>query len=207
LTNKFGSSAASPTPVALLQSLPDVARLGARVQVSSRTELHVSGEFVHWSVFQRQCAVTIATASAGCQLGTNGQQLPGSGSVPFNLERDWRNTVAVRAGGSYRLRENLALQLGAGYDMHAAPDSTMDAGLGDQDTVSFAAGARYQWSPSLLIAATFSQYVFLDRTVAARSRNAMGQPTTLDLPSRVPDGAGTYSQQISSLNLSAQYSF
>jgi len=68
-------------------------------------------------------------------------------------------------------------------------------------------GARWNATKSVMLAATFTQFAFFERSVAPRARDMNGLAITYAAPSRWPDSAGTYGQGASVLSLAAQYSF
>lgn len=208
LTNRFGASAPASTPVEVRQSLPDVARLGARFRPSRQVELRLSGDYVRWSVFERQCLLDASNPDRNCHLDENGAPMPDATGVQANIERDWQDAWGVRGGFSYWTSRDVEVMGGAGYDGNAAPDATMDAGLMDMNKIFGSIGARISlMRGEMVVTAAYTQFYYFDRYVPSRPRDATGDAMTLDSPSRVPDGAGRYSQSIGVLNVGVEYVF
>ena len=130
------------TDVELEQALPDIWRIGARWQPDDRWELRLFGEFVRWSVFERQCIVN--ADNPVCDLNPNGSEINGDGSVVQNIPRNWDNGFGIRAGVSHWFTPGIEGFLGAGYDSNAVPDETIDPALMDMDkiTASIVANSR-----------------------------------------------------------------
>ena len=57
LTNNLSGSLEPAADVKLLQSLPDVYRLGVRARPVKEVELRLFGDVTNWSVFDRQCII------------------------------------------------------------------------------------------------------------------------------------------------------
>lgn len=202
LTNQFGMSTASATPLEVRQSLPDVFRLGVRFRPGRRLELRASGDYVRWSAFERQCLLDATNPDRNCSIDdATGATEADAVGVQTNIERDWHDAFGVRGGASYWLSPSVELMGGAGYDGNAVPDETLEAGLMDFQKVYGTLGARFAFDRGRLqVSAAYTQFVYLERTVAPRAE-------PLASPSRVPDGAGTYSQSIGVLDVAVQYAF
>lgn len=61
--------------------------------------------------------------------------------------RDWEASVLFRAGGQYKVTEELALRLGVGYDGTPVPDETIDPTLPDNNRLLWTLGAGYDFGP------------------------------------------------------------
>lgn len=203
LTNKFGAGTVDESEVELVQALPDVVRLGVRARPNARYELRLFGEYVRWSVFDKQCILDATDPARRCALTATGEvdTAAGGAGVIVNNPRHWQDAFGVRAGGSYFVEPGLELYAGGGYDANAVPDDTIDAGLMDMDKLSASLGARWALRESgLAVAATYTQIFYFERTVAPRT-------TAYQPPSRHPDPAGTYRQSIGALNVGVEYAF
>jgi long-chain fatty acid transport protein len=204
LTNKFGAGPVDKSDVVLEQALPDVWRAGVR-WIEGPMQIFASIDWVRWSVFQHQCLMS--AGNSGCALNADGSPAPGVMGIVVNNERHWQDTGGVRMGMSYRVRRWLLIDGGWGYDGNAVPDSTIDASLIDMSKLDIGVGAVFTVLDGKLdVIADATQFVFFDRTVAARARDASGEPF-LQSPSRTPDGAGTYKQSVTAVTLGLRYRF
>lgn len=202
----------STSKVRLEEQLPDIIRLGGRWRPAQGWEVRLFGEYDRWSVFERQCLVNKSAPDGACALDGKGDPKPGvdSSVIVQNLERDWQDAVAVRAGGSYWLNPDLELYLGAGFDGNAVPDATIDPALPDFNDVSLALGARAEFlEKSLAVAGTYTQIFYISRDIEARERDANGVPVTgLKSPTSLqPDAAGKYERAVGAFNLNVEYAF
>lgn len=186
-------------PVAFHQALPDIWRVGARFRASPRVELRLSGDLTRWSVMQSQC---VGFEGQPCLVDTTGADATPEGTTIQNLRRRWKDTVGVRAGGSFWPRPALELFAGAGFETAAVPDETMDPGLADADNFAGALGARAQAVPGLFVAASYTHIQYLDRDNTGKSQLATAAP-----PTRLPDGGGKYTQWVGLFNVNIQKQF
>jgi long-chain fatty acid transport protein len=214
---------ASTTKVRLEQELPDVIRLGGRWRPTPSTEVRLNGEFVRWSVFERQCLINMDDPEAtdrpttkDCRLNGDGELMedrtivggdfdgqPLKSNVTQNVERDWEDTLAVRAGGSYWLQENLELYGALGYDGNAVPDERLDPAIPDFHDISLSAGARVElMEKALALAGTYTQFIYF-----ARETDVRDQANKPVFPSATPDAAGKYTRSIGALNVNVEYTF
>jgi long-chain fatty acid transport protein len=202
--NKLGTAPSATQDVELQQSLPDVLRFGFRVRPIDKIELRLWGEYQRWSVFDKQCVLDPTVVGRNCALTNTGAVDTGGAGIILVLPRKWKDGGSVHGGVSWFTRPWLELQLGLGYDANVVPDGTLDAALIDQDKIFIAAGARFQLvKRKLLVAATYTQVVYITRTAPVRSRD----PSAVDPPSRSPDGGGTYAQAVGIFNLALEYNF
>jgi long-chain fatty acid transport protein len=206
LTNKFGTAPASTSDVRIEQSLPDVFRLGARFRPTPEVELRVFGDYVRWSTFERQC---IVETDGNCALTETGAAAPEAAGIAGVLPRDWHDAFGVRAGASYWFTPALEAFVGGGYDSNAVPDKTLEPSFIDMDKVSASLGARIGlMNGRMALLATFNHIFYFERTVDARPRDGDGDPISpYEPPSRVPDGAGTYTHAVTALNMGVEFSF
>jgi long-chain fatty acid transport protein len=89
-----------------------------------------------------------------------------------------------------------------GFETAAIPDATMNPGLADAAHVSGAAGGRLKLSQHLFLAATFTWLQFFNRDNTGKSRLADFQ-----LPTKLPDAGGKYTQRIAILNTNLEVLF
>jgi long-chain fatty acid transport protein len=207
---KLGTTAPASDNIELLQTLPDIFRLGIEYRPIEKVELRLWGSFERWSVFDNQCILNADNPNRNCALDAQGvPTAAANGSVLNNIPRHWQDAVDIRASGSYWLNPSLELQFGLGFDGNAVPDATLEAGLPDQDEVSASAGASVALMGNKLhLTATYTQFVAFTRTTAPRPRNASGEAIApYQGISRAPDMAGSYDSSVGILTVGAQYSF
>lgn len=209
LTNKFaGNNDPDVSKVEVRQRLPDVVRAGLSYRPTSRIEVRASAEYVRWSVFERQCLIDVTEPNRRCGFTENGAVADDKFGIQANLERDFQDAVGGRLGVSYWPMSSLELLAGGGWDGNAVPDETLDAALMDMEKGFVNLGARLSlWQERMIVSLTLSQWIYADRTLSPRPRDAQGQAITLEAPSRVPDGAGTYTQSIQLLDVGVEYFF
>ena len=207
-TKLTANDTGAPSDVELLQSLPDVVRLGLRYRsrdsyaaAGGAFELRLFAEYVRWSVFNRQCFIA---PGGNCALKSDGSLDTANGGkdVILNIPRNWQDGWGVRAGASWFANRNIELFLGAGFDSNAVPDSTLDPSFYDMNKLTFSAGARgVMVKDRLALALTYTQVVYLDRDIPTQ-KTAMFMS-----PSKNPDNMGKYSQMIGLASLSLEYLF
>jgi long-chain fatty acid transport protein len=184
--------------VTLYQALPDIARAGGRYRVDDKTELRLAGEFARWSVMRTQC---VALASYPCAVTRSGDD-PGNGGIFTNFRRYWRNTVGVRAGASRWVLPEVELFMGAGFETAATPDETLDPELPDSQTLQGALGGRWEMVPKLFVGLSYTHLHYLPRDNTGKSRLS-----DADVPTRRPDGGGTYDQWVGVFNVNIEKVF
>ncbi|HEY2730932.1 MAG TPA: outer membrane protein transport protein [Polyangia bacterium] len=181
------------------QALPDSLRVGARFRASPRLEVRLSGELTRWSVMQSQC---VGFVGEPCLVDTTGADATPQGTTIQNLRRKWKDTYGVRLGASDWVRPAVELFAGLGFETAAVPDATMDPGLADANNLAGAVGARVQVTPTLFVAASYTQIQYFDRDNTGASQLANALP-----PTRLPDGGGKYTQWIGLFNVNLQKQF
>lgn len=199
LTNTFNSLEA--TDASITWELPDVMRAGARFRPTEDIELRLFGDFTRWSVVTDHC---IATPGKDCDIQQSGDNegADNSGQSTQNLRRKWRNTIGVRAGGSYWVIPALEAFVGAGFDSSAVPDETLEPAIPDWNKITASLGAKYQFIDSLAGALSYTHVMYLSRDTSGKSQNS-----SYELPSRGPDSSGVYKQWIGVVNANVELSF
>jgi long-subunit fatty acid transport protein len=180
----------------LLLTYPDVIRLGATTMPWGRTvELRLDAEYVTWSAFKRQCVVTRGKA---CDLRPDGSE-QNPGDVLIALRRDWKNTVAVRAGAGYFLDDKTELYASAGFDTSAVSKATLEATYPDAFKIIGSIGARREVAAGVVIGASYTFVPYLQ--VETGHQNSFG----LAGVSRTPNQDGTYNSKLMFFNLNAAF--
>jgi long-chain fatty acid transport protein len=194
LSNNIGGP--SSANVELHQDLPDSVRLGIAYQVDPTIELRAMGVWERWSAFARQC---VADAGTECQLLPNGGQ-PEGGKVLQNVPRDFHDAFEGRVGASVWLGPSMEVFSGIGVMSRATPDATLDPSLPDFFGVSFTLGARHSFTKSVALAASYTQII-------AAPRDARSELASYDLPSKLPDASGHYTQSVgfADVNVSVRF--
>ena len=217
-----GRGAAQTETVKVHQELPDIIRLGGRHRPSKSLELRLFGELDRWSVFDRQCLVVQGKDRSDCPLdgdgnpnlesdGMGGTAPASTAHIIQNVQRNWQDAVAVRAGASYWLHNGVELVGGLGYDGNAVPDEQLDPAIPDFHDVSLALGGKVKLlDDALAVAGTYTQIIYFSREIAPLERDAAGVPITTyaaGSPSLQPDAAGKYERAIGVFNLNVEYTF
>jgi long-chain fatty acid transport protein len=189
----------SPLPVTMHQALPDVVRLGARFRPSDALELRMSGDLTRWSVMQTQC---VSIENHECAVTPTGADATSDGGTVQNLRRRWKDTYAIRAGLSGWISPAVEFFGGLGFETAATPDETLEPGIGDADNISTALGGRFELGHALFVAASYTHIQYLNRDNTGKS-----ELSTLELPTRRPDGGGKYTQWIGLVNFNIEKQF
>lgn len=194
LENDIGGP--SGANVDVIYDLPDIIRWGVRYRPRSDLELRAFGDYTRFSAFKNQCAVVSGTP---CELTTNGAEATGA-QVLQNVPRDYRDSAGVRFGLSVWTSASFEFFSGLGFDSSAVPESTMEPGLPDWASASFALGGRIALGGRVHAALSYTHFVFVPRDV--HSRLAEYSP-----PSRSPDASGHYTQQVGVGNANLDFAF
>ncbi len=146
-----GSSKASATI-----RMPATAALGAAYTFLERFTVEVDADFTFWSTFSSLPIVNHNSAA-----------------LSSDTPKRWRDVVAIRVGGEYRVTDPLALRLGFAYDPSPVPAQTMGPELPDADRLNYTAGVGYKYKNWTVD----GSYFFLqkkDRTVSNIGQNGAG---------------------------------
>ncbi len=192
----LGGTTPSTSNVSLKQSMPDIVRWALRVRPTERYELRLFGDVTRWSTFDRQCLVR---KGGHCRLNPDGSA-PANSDVVLNQPRNWQNTFAIHASGSYYFSPSLEALGGIAYDSNAVPASTLDPSLIDGNDLTYTLGGRARFAETLGLLVALSYQQWLERNTNGKS--------TLDLekvPSRLPNSGGIYHQQAVVLNMMFEF--
>ncbi len=200
LTSQFGGGPRLVAETTLQLIVPDIARFGLVYQASPKVEIRLAADYQRWGQFEQHCLLAREGASE-CSLAEDGSQAEDGAGIILAIPRDWNDTFGVRVGASYWLTERFEAFGGVGYDSNAIPDETLEAGFFDMNKIITTLGVRYDMmGGKVKLNGSFTNVFYFDREIG---------PRTMDpaLPSRNPDGAGSYEQLINFLTVGAQVSF
>ncbi len=128
----------------LAMNLPAVLRAGLHWDLNRWLVFRIHVEWVFWSAYQK---VRIH------DLAFENDEGPLDGSLgdvqEFVSERNWHDTMDIRAGFRIFVVSECLLFVGIGYDGSAAPDASNTPELFDAQKVGLAGGTRIQLVPML----------------------------------------------------------
>lgn len=214
LDNAFGLGIPSRSDAALLQSMPDILRLGVRIRPTDRYEIRAFADYTRWSVFDKQCIVEQSFEGDCSFVGEdNALDLPETfgSAADFNgspeqllqhLPRYWRDSGGVRVGASYWFIPQVEGYFGLGYDSNAIPAETLDPALIDTHKMSISAGVRWQVIKHLALSLTSTEIVYFKRDTKGKSTLSR-----FEAPTRQASGDGVYRQFLQTFNLYGDISF
>ncbi len=182
-----------------LTTYPDVYRLGAAWRISEKFEARLDGAFIRWSVLKNQCVVTKGSACEN--VGIN--DTPDPAKVIVNLPRNWKDTFAIRAGGSWYPNPDVEVFGSAAYATPAVPKETIDAATVDSTRFTGSAGARFVLTPSFQVAASVAAVYFVPVDTAGASTLNKYASTV----SRSPSADGVYKSFVPMVDLNGTYTF
>jgi long-chain fatty acid transport protein len=194
LVNDIGGP--SSADVELHQDLPDIVRVGMAYRAREDLELRLFAAWERWSAFEQQC---VTQAGASCELLPSGGQRDG-GKVLQNVPRHFQDAFEARAGLSVWTSPRLEVFSGLGVMTEAVPDATLEASLPDFFGVTFSLGARYALSRKLSLASSLSHIV-------SPARDSVSRYASYELPSKLPDSSGHYTQSVTYADLNVAFRF
>ncbi|MDP9034867.1 MAG: outer membrane protein transport protein [Myxococcota bacterium] len=185
-----------PGPADFLQAYPDVVRAGAAWRVRPELELRADAALELWSRFTNQCVVK---SGAACEVDASGAST--TGKVIVNFPREWRDTIRVRAGGSYWVVPASELFASVAYESPPVGQATVDALLYESTRLYATVGVRQAFTQAFAgsLGATYIQA--LPSTVNDSSFFRHVQP------SRWPSANGRYTSEILVLDAAVSYAF
>lgn len=199
LRQQFGTDAqvATPTPIDFLQTYPDVVRLGMAYKLTPTVEARLDGEYVRWSVFERQCVVN---EGAECNVDAAGRQPP-TGRVILNIPRNWQDAIGVRGGAGWWLNDDLELFASAAVTTSAVPKTTIDVSTIDSTRLYGTLGARYAFTKRFALAGSYNHIYFLPVDTSESKH------FEFEAPSKSPSSNGRYESTIYFVNVNATLAF
>ena len=117
-----------------------------------------------------------------------------------NVPRAFRDGLEARLGASVWTSPGLELFSGVGVMSMAVPAQTLEAGLPDFVGVTFSLGARGRVSDALSVGGSLSHMV-------SPARDANSRFQDYELPSKLPDASGHYTQSITYADLNVAVRF
>jgi long-chain fatty acid transport protein len=187
--------------------LPDVFRAGVRYRPTKASELRLFGDYTRWSTLDQQCLIADDVLGGEdpfefCRTKDDGSTVNGNDSaVILNLERNWDDAWGARLAGSYWLAGGTELFVDLGYDANAIPDGVLDPSLIDMDKYSVGLGAVMPVSKWLDLSLSANNIFYADRTTS------VSDFTPLKDPSKGPNPAGTFTQNVFFVNVGLLFHF
>ena len=127
--------------------------------------------------------------------------IPGDGIGPSIADATVRVLEAAGADVAWDVQQ--AGQAGVAAHGDPMPDATLESALTDFNDISFALGGRFLVADWMAIAATYTHFIYFSRELS----DADSELDELELPTRVPDASGKYSQAIGVLNANVEMFF
>lgn len=137
-------------------NMPATAAVGVSYAFSEKLTVEADADWTFWHAF-KELRIVNKTTSA----------------LSSTTAKDWKDVVAFRIGGEYKVIPPLALRLGFAYDPTPVPARTMGPELPDSNRLTYHAGVGYKVSNWTIDAA----YYYLDRkdrTVSNINQNGPG---------------------------------
>ncbi len=166
--------------------LPDVYNFGVGVHPSDKLTLAFDANLVRWSHYK------------SLDFTYTGGVLGGAGVTSSSSARNYKDALALRVGGQYKLTSGLTVRAGALYDFACVRDGYVTPETPDADRVGLTAGFTYTFSERFGIDGSFLFEDFRQRSQSQADLVATG---TTD---RV---AGTYKTTISVPGIGVFYKF
>jgi long-chain fatty acid transport protein len=188
----------TPQDVELLQTYPDVIRVGASYWLNKEVDLRFDAEYVRWSVLENQCVVQ---PGSSCKLAPDGGSADPTQTPILVLRRNFKDAVGARVGLGYMVSESTEIFGQVGADTSAVPKETLEAGVTDAFKLMGGVGVRYAFSESVALAGSYTHIYYFPVTAPR------GTGPTLAQPSRSPSAAGEYKSQLmlANVNLTARF--
>jgi len=164
LKQRLGITPPASTDVDLLQTYPDIVRLGAAYQVTDDVDLRLHGQYVRWSVFDNACVVH---RDKPCDLKPDGSAVT-QGQIIANDEANFHDTVAMHAGVGYWPQPRAEVFADAGFDTSAEPSDSQGRTLFDSFKVIGSVGLRYTLSEHWAVAGSYTAIYYLPLTVTSQ---------------------------------------
>jgi long-chain fatty acid transport protein len=191
-------SVTPPAPADVLQSLPDIIRLGAAWRVMPALDLRVDGTMELWSHFKNQCVVQ---AGAPCNTSPTGQDLTTGGPILANVVRQGQDSYKVRLGAAYKVNPGTEVHASAALESSSLPTAYEDPLLFDSLRVFGTLGVNQRVAGGLAFGLAYTYVQYLPVTVTDSLL-----PTYV-IPSRSPSADGQYSASVHIFDVAVRYRF
>jgi long-subunit fatty acid transport protein len=195
LQERLGITPPTTTDVDLLQSYPDIIRLGAAYRVSDDVDLRLHGEYVRWSVFTNACVVD---RGLPCSVNANGSAVT-PGQIIANDPANFHDAGALHAGVGYWPHPRVEMFGELGFDTSAVPNDAQGRTLFDSFKVIGSVGLRYAVSKRLALGGSYTQIYYVPLTVTPQNQ--------LESPSAVPFANGSYASHLEFVDANATVAF
>jgi long-chain fatty acid transport protein len=172
------------TDVDLIQTYPDIVRLGAAYRVSDDVDLRLHGQFVRWSVFTNACVVH---RGLPCDLNPDGSAVK-QGQIIANDPAFFTDAWALHAGVGYWPVSRAEMFFDLGLDSSASPNDSQGRTLFDSLKIGGTVGLRYAVSRSVFLAGSYTEIYYLPATVTSQGQKKV--------PSAVPFANGSYESHL-----------
>jgi long-chain fatty acid transport protein len=166
--------------------LPDVYNFGVGVRPSDKLTLAFDANLVRWSKYK------------SLDFNYTGGVLGGAGATSSSSVRNYRNALALRLGGQYKVTSGLTVRAGGFYDFACVRDGYMTPETPDANRVGLTAGFTYAFGERFGIDGSF---LFEDFRQRSQSQTELVANNTTD---RV---AGTYKTTISVPGVGVYFKF
>ena len=196
LEQRLGITPSGTTDVDLLQSYPDIVRLGVAYRVTDDVDLRLHGQFVRWSVFQNACVVH---SGEPCDVNADGSAAKGQTAIIANVHAAFNDAYAVHAGVGYWPAKRVEIFVDAGVDSSAVPTQSLGVSLFDSFKIIGGVGMRYRVSDHLTLAGSYTEFFYLPVTVTGQ--------VEAPAPSDVPVANGSYASHLMFANANATVAF
>jgi len=143
----------SSADIATSFKYPNIFGLGFAYQATPKLLLSVEGQYFTWSCYDNYL-IEINYDNGGTE-----EQL---------VEENFKDSIILRAGAQYMVKENVAARLGVLYDQTPQPIETMDPSLPDASRVAFTIGFGYT-KGKMEVAVGYQYEIFSDRTSPNRN--------------------------------------
>jgi long-chain fatty acid transport protein len=201
LTQQFGAirPPSSAATYDLVQTYPDIIRLGGTFKLNEQWHWRTDFEYVRWSVFENQCVVA---EGKPCNVDSRGAETGGTNDIILNIPRNWKDAIGARTGAAYFIEPETELFASGAVTTPAVPKSTIDASTIDALRLYGTLGVRHEFSKHFALAGSYNFiYFFPVDTQGASTQYQYA------LPSKSPSSDGVYKSWIQFVDVNATVAF
>lgn len=195
LQERLGITPSTSDNVDLLQSYPDIIRLGVAYRASDDVDLRLHGQYVRWSVFTNACVVD---RGQPCSVNADGSAVT-PGQIIANDPANFHDAGALHAGIGYWPHPRVEMFADLGFDTSAVPNDSQGRTLFDSFKVIGSLGLRYSVSKHLALGGSYTQVYYLPLTVTSQKQWLT--------PSTVPFANGSYASHLEFVDANATVAF